>query len=434
MKKTLYISFAFLLTPPLYAQEILTLEDALRAALQNNYSIQVAKNDAEIARNNNSAGAAGMLPFVSATAAQDNQRVNTQQEFLNGTSNNVDGAKNNSLAANVELGWNIFDGFKMFATKNKLEELQKVGELRMRNNIEQTFVRVTKAYYDVMLAKQQLKSTAQTAENSENRLAIADDKYKAGKAARTEYLRAQVDLNTDKAALMRQENTLRNAKTGLNQLLARDLNTTFDVPDSIDSYATYKLDELLGKTTAQNANLQLAKTNERVSLLNIKEIRAERMPLVQLRSGYNFSRQESQAGFLQSAQNSGIHYGAALSINLFNGFDVNRRLKNAQIVLRQNQLIYSDSLIRMQSSIQQAYNNYVLGLTLVDFEKENTKVARENFQIADEQYQVGVITSIELRDAQENLLLSEIRLFTAQYEAKLNETELLRLSGELVKF
>lgn len=432
IKGTIITCLACLLLPALKAQQILSLDEALRIALQNNYSIQVAKNEAEIARNNNTAGAAGMLPFVNAGAAQDNQVVNTAQEFLNGTSNNVNGARNNSLTANVELGWNIFDGFRMFAARNRLEELQKIGELRMRSNIEQTFLRVTKAYFDLMLATQQLRSTQQTLDNTQNRLTIADDKYKAGKAARTELLRAQVDLNTDKAALMRQENLVRNAKTGLNQLLARDLSTAFEVPDSMASYTDYKLDELLAKTN-QNAGLAIARTNERISLLSIREIRAERMPTIQLRSGYSYTRQESEAGFLQYARTNGFHYGAAASISLFNGFDVNRRLRNAEIILKQNQLIYQDSLTRIQSAIQQAYNNYVLSMKLVDFEKENVKVARENFAIADEQYKVGVITSIELRDAQENQLASEIRLFTAQYEAKLNETELLRLSGELIR-
>jgi outer membrane protein TolC len=83
--------------------------------------------------------------------------------------------------------------------------------------------------------------------------------------------------------------------------------------------------------------------------------------------------------------------------------------------------------------VQHAYNNYLLSIQLIAFEKENEKVAKENFDIANEQYKVGVITSIELRDAQLNLLNSQIRLLNAQYEAQINETELLRLTGELVK-
>ena len=157
------------------------------------------------------------------------------------------------------------------------------------------------------------------------------------------------------------------------------------------------------------------------------------MPTLQLKSGYNIQRQESEAGFLQSSQNNGFHYGVGLSINLFNGYNVNNRIKNAQLQLKSTELIYTDSLTKLQQQFQAAYNNYLLSTTLINLEKENVKVAKENYDIASEQYKMGVITSIELRDAQQNLLASELRLLTATYESKLNETELLRLSGELVK-
>lgn len=432
--KTALIILAFLVVSlSAAAQQVLTLNDALKMALENNYAIQVAKNEAKLAQNNNRLGAAGMLPVVTGTVNQDNQVVNTQQKFLNGTENNKNGAKNNNLNANVELGWTIFDGLKMFAVKNRLEELQRIGELRMRANIEQTFVRVTKAYYDVLLAKQQLQSTTNAYANSKNRLDIANEKYRAGKSAKTELLKAQVDLNTDKALMMRQENALKNSKANLNQLLARDLNVNFEVSATNANSTAYKLDDLLTKLTTQNSNLLVAKKTQQISLLSAREIKAERMPTLQLKTGYNYTQQNSQAGFLQSAQTNGFHYGAGLSINLFNGFDVSKRLQNAKLMLKSNELIYKDSLTRLQNQVQQAYNNYMLSEQLVTFEKENVKVAQENFEVANEQYKVGVITSIELRDAQLNLLNSELRLFTAQYENKLNETELLRLTGDLVK-
>ncbi len=416
-----------------FTQPVMTLKEALDIALQNNYSIQIARTDAEIASNNNTPGAAGMLPQVTGTAVQDNQVLDTRQKFLSGSENNRTGAQNNSLNSSVELGWNIFDGMKMFATKNKLEELQKIGELRMRSNIELVFVRVIRAYTDVMLYKAQIRAGKELAENSEKRLKLADDMYKAGKSARTEWLRAQVDLNTDKSALMRTENAYTNSKINLNQLLARDLNTPFDVPDSVAEFTDYKLEELLNKAESQNAGLLVAKKNQQVSLLGIREIRAERFPQLQLRGGYNYNRLESQAGFLQSSQNQGFHYGAGISINLFNGFEVNRRLQNAGITAKASELIYKDSALRVQNAITQAYNTYVVSKNLIVFEKENVEIARQNYDISNEQFKVGVITSLDLRFAQQNLLNSELRLFNAQYETKLNETELLRLSGELVK-
>ena len=415
------------------AQQVLTLNDALKIALENNYAIQVAKNDAELTKNNNRIGAAGMLPIVTGTVNQDNQVIDTRQKFLSGAENNRDGAKSDNLNANIELGWTIFDGLKMFATKNKLEELQKIGELKMQQNIEQTFVRVTKAYYDVLLSKQQLKSTEDAVANSEQRLKLTTDKYNAGKSAKTEMLKAQVDLNTDKAALMRQTNNYQNAQTNLNQLLGRDLNIKFAVEEKIAEPKKYTLDELMNKVSGQNTSLTIAKKNQQISMLNVSEIKAERLPILQLKGGYNYVRQQSEAGFLQSSQNNGFHYGAGLSINIFNGFDVNKRMQNARLSLKSNELIYKDSLTRLQNQLQQSFNNYVLSTQLITFEKENVKVAQENFDIANEQFKVGVITSIELRDAQLNLLNNQIRLLNAQYDAQINETELLRLTGELVK-
>ncbi len=429
------IVIAFVLlsfTIKLQAQDTLSLDAALKIALQNNFAIQIAKNDAEVSRINNYAGAAGMMPFVNGTAVQDNQTANINQQFLNGTENSRNAATSSQLNANVELGWNIFDGLKMFATKNKLEELQQIGELRMRSQIEQIFMRITKAYLDVLLSKRQLQLILDQKSISESRLQLANDKLSAGKASKTEVLKAQVDLNTDRSLMMRQEITYKNNKATLNQLLARNYDIDFDVVDTILIKTDFVLNDVETKTVTQNANMLIAKKNQQVSLLTRREIYAERMPTIQLKGGYNYNNQQSQAGFLQSSTSNGIHYGAGLNINLFNGFSVSKRLQNARLSERTSTLIYNDSLLKIKTTVQQTYNTYVSNLALVTVEKENVKVAQENFDIANEQYKVGVITSIDLRNAQQNLLISTNRLLNAYYDAKLSETELLRLSGELL--
>lgn len=415
------------------AQQMLTLNEALKLALANNYSIQLAKNEVEIAQNSNYAGAAGMLPTVAATASQDNVVNNTQQKFLNGTENNKDGAKSNQLNAGVELGWTIFDGLKMFATKNKLNQLQAIGELRMRAQIEQNFSRIIRAYFDIVQNKKQLNALQQSVTISTDRLKLANDKLAVGKVSKTEVLKAQVDLNTDKSAMMKQQNLVQNAKANLNQLLARDLTTDFEVDDKIEINKDLKLADLQSKAQTQNTNLMITKKNYQVSAFTINEIRAERMPTVQLRTGYNYNRQTSEAGFLQSSQTNGYHYGAALSLNVFNGFSVDKRLQNARLSLKSTDFVLKDSLTKLDLAIQQNYNSYTMALQLLQFETENVTVAQSNFDLANEQYKVGVITALELRDAQQNLVLSQTRLSAAQYDAKVAETELLRLTAEIFK-
>ena len=231
----------------------------------------------------------------------------------------------------------------------------------------------------------------------------------------------------------KQQNLLQNAKINLNQLLARDLMTDFEVEENILVNQELKLLELQSKAQSQNTNLQIVKKNLQINSFVINEIKAERMPTVQLKTGYNFNKQASEAGFLQSSQTNGYHYGAALSLNVFNGFSTDRRLQNAKLNLKSTDFVLKDSLSKLDLAVQQNYNTYTLALQLLQFETENVTVAKTNFELANEQYKVGVITAIELRDAQQNYLLSQTRLTAAQFDAKIAETELLRLSADIFK-
>ena len=413
------------------AQQVFTIDDALKTALQNNYAIQVAKHEADISKVNNYAGNAGMLPRVSGAVLQDNQNANTEQKYTNGTEKKATGAANNQIAANAELGWTIFDGLKMFATKNKLKELQDIGEIRMRFQIEFIFTRVIRAYFDVVLGKQLLTQNKESVKLSEERLSLAKDRFAAGKAAKNEVLNAQVDLNTDRSALKRQEVSVKNSKASLNQIIARDVNVEFDVPEIIDINSELKLEELKSNAISQNVSILLAKKNAKVLSFGIKEIESERMPNLQLYSGYNYANQNSQSGFVQYSQSLGYHYGAGVSLNIFNGFNVSKRLQIAQIGLKESDLVLKDTISKIELTIQQSYNTYLMDLELIKFEKENVDVATQNFDLANDQYKIGVISSIELRQAQQNLILSNSRYLSVKYEAKLAETDLLRLSGGL---
>jgi outer membrane protein TolC len=432
-KKIIGIVFISLIFLNARAQQILTLNEALKLALENNFSIQVAKNEAEISKNNNYAGAAGMLPTIAASANQDNVVNNTQQKFLNGTENNRDDAKSNQLNTGVELGWTIFDGLKMFATKNKLNQLQEIGELKMKLQIEQIFSKVTRAYFEIVQHKKVLNALQQSVTISSERLKLTNDKFTLGKVSKAEVLKAQVDLNTDKSAYMKQLNSLQNAKINLNQLLARSLIVDFEVAENILINKYLKLAELQNKAKLQNTNLLIIKKNNQISSNTINEIKAERLPTLQFKTGYNFNKQSSEAGFLQSSQTNGFHYGAAINFNLFNGFNTDRRITNAMLNLKSTDITLKDSLQKLDLAVQQTFNNYSLALQLLAIEIENIDLAKNSFELVNEQYKVGLITAIELRDVQQKLLLSETQLSALQLDAKIAEIELQKLCAEITK-
>ncbi|MBC7748379.1 MAG: TolC family protein, partial [Methylotenera sp.] len=237
------------------AQEVLTLESAVKIALENNYEIKIATNNLTIQKTNVAIGNAGMLPTVTANVLDNNSIQNSSQTRQDGTENELDNAKNNNLTYGVGLNWTIFDGLRMFARMDQLKELQKLGEAQLKLTLITRISDVNAAYYDLVQQQQQLAALDTTIVISNQRLTLAQNRFTIGKASKLEVLNAQVDLNTDQVALLRQKELYANSKILLNQLMAREVSTDFKVIDVLEVDSLLLLPEL--KALAEKQNPQL---------------------------------------------------------------------------------------------------------------------------------------------------------------------------------
>ncbi|HLP21462.1 MAG TPA: efflux RND transporter permease subunit, partial [Chitinophagales bacterium] len=140
------------------AQETLTVEQAVEIALKNNFDIQIARNNADIADKNNTVGNAGMLPTINATLTDNLTYNNLNQRFTDGREINTTGVVGNNVGAGVALNWTIFDGLRMFATKGKLKRLEQIGELQFKDEMQTVVANVITTYYDVVRAQQQFRA------------------------------------------------------------------------------------------------------------------------------------------------------------------------------------------------------------------------------------------------------------------------------------
>ncbi|CUT06796.1 TolC family protein, partial [Candidatus Kryptonium thompsonii] len=193
MKKIVFAVLIFL--SPSFSQELLTLEDAINLALRNNYDIKISKNTLEIALNNYSLGNAGFLPTIDLNFGFSKSSNNTRQEYFDGRAINRTGAASNSLNLGATLNWTIFDGFSNYITYRKLAETQDIAETSSTATSEEIIASVVLAYYDILRQKEILKTLKESISISEQRVKIAEEKYKVGTASKTELLQAKVDLN-----------------------------------------------------------------------------------------------------------------------------------------------------------------------------------------------------------------------------------------------
>lgn len=413
------------------AQQVLTIEDAVKIALENNFEIKIASNNLNIDKTNVSSGNAGMLPKVAATLANNNSTQNSSQTRQDGTVTKLDNAKSSNLNYGVGLDWTVFDGFKMFATLEQLKELQKLGEAQLKLTIITKISDVNTTYFDLVQKQQQLAALDTTIVISKQRLTLAQNRFTIGKASKLEVLNAQVDLNTDKVALLRQKELYANTKVILNQILARDAQTNYKVIDIINVDSLLLLPELTSLAVKQNPLLETQIINKRVSELQLKQIKAARYPVVSVNTGYNFSESSSSIGFASQSSGRGLNYGIKASLNLFDGFAQNRNENIARIQIDNSEIAIKQQNLALNSQLTTAFQTYMTNLELIVIEEKNVANAKQNLDITLDKFHIGTITTLEFRTAQLNYINAKVSYSNAQFQAKLSEIALKELAGTI---
>lgn len=423
------------LTTPLQAQVILELEDAVRIGLENNFSIRIAENEAQISGNNNSIGNAGFLPSISADGSI-NERVQdnvTVFDNPNISDRNDEGAVTTVYDYGVNATWRIFDGLTMFATLDRLSNEMEVSEAQVQLQVENVLADIITGYYEIAGQQKAADVLNNTVEISEERIRIAETKRDLGSGSEYELLLARADFNTDRTALIRANTNLNQLKVILTSILGDTVVVDFSVQPEIELADRLNYQNLLNETLKENQELKIARLNEQVAQAEIREVRGDWMPDIDVSGGYGYSKTEASSGFSEFSESQGWRYGISASISLFDGFNKNRRMQNARIRLKNQELSKRDLEIRITAELSRIYAQYTDAMDLIDLEMENLDINKETVSIALERFELGTINSIELREAQQNLLNAENRLIEAQIAAKSAEIELLRLSGRLLQ-
>lgn len=420
-----------------YSQQMLTVEEAVAAAIENNYEIRLLRNDSTLAALNNSYAYAALLPRVNGNAAIVFNNNNTRQRLADGTERKQGGIKSNNLSSSLNLNWTIFDGFKMFATRDKLEEFVRLGELNIKNQLVITVSDVIKTYYNIVRQKQQLVAIEEQMSLNDERVTQAEKKLSVGLGAKPELLQAKVDLNAQKAARLKQQTLIDQLKEQLNQLMVMARDTRYEVSDSIPIRNDLIVTDILQAAELNSPELQVAKQNINIARITLRERKAERFPVVSFNSAYNFSKTENQLVVNNFTpllnRNRGFNYGLSATIPIFNGFTARRNIQAAELDIAYQNTLYDYQKWRIDIAISNAFKDYELQKKTLRLEEENIVLARENVYIASERLRLGVTSYIELRETQKSLEDAYNRLIAARYDSKVAETELLRLKGELVR-
>ncbi len=435
-KSVILLFFVFFFSK-VQAQNILTIEEAVAAALKNNYDIQLLRNDSSLFALNNSYAKAAFLPRFNATSTVLFNNNNLKQTLSDGSERKQNNIRSNNTNAAVNMNWTVFDGFKMFATRDKLGEFVMLGNLNIKKQLTNSISDIIKTYYNIVRQKQQQKAIEEQMGINEERVKQAEKKLSTGLGAKPELLQSKLDLNAQKAAILQQIALIEKLKEQLNLLIVFEKGSNYDVTDSIIFDNSLVAGEIFANAEKNNPDLQVARQNINIANITLKERKAERYPIVSLISAYNFTKTNNKAVVNTFTpllnRNYGFNYGITLSIPILNNFTVKRQIQAAELDISYQKLLFEYQKSKMDNAISIAFKDYALQKKTLLLEEENIQLARENVSISVERFRLGISTSLELRETQKSLEDAFNRLIAARYNTKVAETELLRLRGDLVK-
>ncbi|MEM1136687.1 MAG: TolC family protein [Bacteroidota bacterium] len=420
-----------------YSQELLTLEQAVAAALENNHDIKLEKYNVEVSENNVSRAISGQMPILEYNANVEFGYADAETEVLNlnpgepagppleleGTSLDV------SLQPQITIP--LFNGFAGKYTYQMLQNANDISQLQLENITEDVVKQTVVAYIDVARQQAKLKIDQENIAISNDRVlrTAADAKY--GNANTVRRLQSEVDLKTDSVAYRNTILGYENAKRNLNLILGQNAGVDFLVEEDILLIQKLEYEVLNNNMLVQNTMLKLTEKNISNNEKDIKIKKAQMKPSISAYANYTYYRTEDEANFLQSNRTIGPNAGLRLSFPIWTGGAAKIQLQNSKISLAQSKTYFEQVQLQLETQLSNTYAEYINYLEQLRIEEANLETFETNYEKTREDYALGQVDASDLRTAQLNLSSAKNRINNLKYNVKQTEIQLLQISGEI---
>ncbi|TRX62546.1 TolC family protein [Fulvivirga sp. M361] len=421
----------------LIAQEMLTLEQAIDKALENNYDIKLEKYNIEISENNVSRAVSGQMPrlehqmnYELGYSDAEIQTLNISPEAGENPPLELSGSSR-ELTIQPQLSIPIFNGFSGRYRYKQLENTYQTSELQLTAVIEQTISSTVSTYLEVARLQSRLGIDLDNIALSFDRWQRVKIDATFGAANSVRQLQAEVDLKTDSANYRNVILSYENSRRNLNLIMGQPADQIFTVQEDILLSDELDYAKLENEMKMRNTQLNLSELGIHNATYEVKISEATWFPNISGYTNYTYLDSEDDASFLQSNQVYGPGVGISLSYPLFTGGANKIQRQNAQIRLKKEKTRLGSVNLSLEKDLRNAYAQYANNQQQLRIEKANLRTYEQNFEKVKEDHSLGQVDATDLRTAQLNLSSARNRINDLTYNVKQSEVALLQLTGRL---
>ena len=244
-------------------------------------------------------------------------------------------------------------------------------------------------------------------------------------------LQAKIDLNVYTEDSIIQQFTIDAAKKDLNKLLCVNIDSFFEVSDTIPLNYSISKTELIQKLNYSNTSILLYQKQVEIAKLILKENSRLRYPLINFNAGYYLSQTDNSAGTILKNNISGPQLGGSITIPIYQSGKLQRQITTAKIDVESAEYNLENMKLQVSNDLINAFTEFENQQRLLIIEKQNKELTKENLEISLQRMRLGQTTSLEVHQAQENYVQSCTRLIRFQFNLKIAETKLKQLIGVL---
>lgn len=426
-----------LLAGSTFAQQNLSAKDAVFTALANNYNVQIAHLQVDIAEKNNTWGEAGLFPTVSLGASFNNTIQDNSKNKFTLTPGKL---YIQSLSPNLTANWNLFSGFSVKISKERLELLEEQSKGNALVLIENTTQDVIKAYYQAQLQKERMQLFQRLMQVSKEKLNYYELKEKYSASSSLELLQFKNQYLTDSTNYLMQaisyKNAIRNLYLLMNEPDSTKISMDIVLTDSLNfEFPLLNQEEVLSKMLGNNQNLK----NQYISMeLQKKQTEFQRSflyPTLSLQLGVNpqYSWFRELDNLDQVLNNQSMAYSGTLNLRytLFNGWKTKRAVEVSKIQEEIATLNKDNLEASLTTNMYNLLEMYRLRTQLLSISEENLDYATAAWQLALKRFANGTMNSIELATFQTNYQNTLIQHYENQYNKLDTYLEIYKMSGNL---
>jgi outer membrane protein len=418
----------------------LTLGVAVATALKHNPQVAAAKSEEASSTHRTIAVRSGLLPQVYASETYNhtnsplwafgtklNQGVIQSSDFNPDTLNEPDAVDN--FATALSMSWNLYDGGRTRLGWDQARQGEKIAAFALQRSEQKVMAQAAEAYVGLLLAVENHAVVVHALETAQAHLKLVQDRFRAGLSVKSDVLRAKVRIADLAQQRLMAESQIQVAQAMLHAVMGQPDSGRIDPVTPIEQYSPTEgtLDQWIARALDRRLELKQISLQADIATKEIARARAGHYPTLDLQGNYEIDSED----FNDSHDNYTV--GAVLRVNLYSGSRVSAQTAAAKAdlskVAARRRALELGVRVETQRAFYQAQSTW----KSITVARQAVDQAEEGLRIVANRYSSGLLTIVDLLDAQTALQQARTHHFKAMHDYRVARIELALAAGTINK-